>query len=382
MAVRRATAGLSPRANRKPQFNQTCFNVAQIAFKTGENPFFTTLRNRVDAYFDENNIERTGNARIVVKTVVLFSAAIALYTWLVFFTPATWLALSLCVVMGGLFAAIGFNVMHDGAHGAYSKYKWVNEIMGYSLNLLGGDVQLWKVKHNMIHHSFTNVEGLDEDIDIQPFLRTNLNQKRYGIHRFQHVYCAFLYSLTYLSWIYLDDFRKYFTGRIGATRFRKFRTHQHLIFWATKLFNIFLFIVLPISQVGLVGTLAGYFTAAMSCGLLIAVVFQLAHVVEETTFSSAFLDNKNVEDEWAVHQIRSTANFATENKVVSWFTGGLNFQVEHHLFPRISHVYYPEISKMVEQTCREFGIPYLRHQTVYAAVRSHVMHLKEMGRGN
>lgn len=354
--------------------------MAHVSFQTGENPFFTTLRKRVDAYFEENNLDYTGNWKIVLKTILLFAAGITLYTWLVFFTPSTWLALGLCVILGGVFAAIGFNVMHDGAHGSYSKYKWMNEIMGYSLNLLGGDVQLWKVKHNMIHHSFTNVEGLDDDINIQPFMRTNPNQKRYNLHRFQHIYFAFLYSLTYISWIFIDDFRKYFTNKIGSTTFRKFKTHQHVIFWATKLGNLFLFFVLPIMKVGVLGTLAGYVTVALSTGLIIAIVFQLAHVVEETTFSNAYNEKRGVEDEWAVHQIRTTSNFATNNKLVSWFTGGLNYQVEHHLFPRISHVYYPTISKLVEQTCKEFGIPYLKHRTVYSAVRSHVVHLREMGR--
>jgi linoleoyl-CoA desaturase len=354
--------------------------VAHVTFQTGDNPFFTTLRKRVDTYFEENNLEYTGNWKIVLKTILLFAAAAALYTWLVFFTPSTWLALTMCVVMGGVFAAIGFNVMHDGAHGSYSKYPWLNELTGYSLNLLGGDVQLWKVKHNMIHHSFTNVEGLDDDINIQPFMRTNTNQKRYKLHRFQHLYFGFLYALTYLSWVFLDDFKKYFSQKIGVTRFRKFKTHQHIIFWATKITHLMLFLGLPIIMVGPLATLVGYFTVALSTGIIIAIVFQLAHVIEETSFSNAYNQKTGVEDEWAVHQIRTTANFATRSKLVSWMTGGLNFQVEHHLFPRISHVYYPTISKMVEQTCHEFGIPYLKHRTVYSAVRSHILHLREMGR--
>jgi linoleoyl-CoA desaturase len=353
--------------------------VANVSFQTGENPFFTTLRKRVDAYFDQHGLSYTGNYKIISKTIVLLLALTGLYIWLVFFTPGTVLALALCVLLGIVFAAIGFNVMHDGAHGSYSDHKMVNEIMGFSLNLLGGDVQLWKVKHNMIHHSFTNIEGLDDDINIQPFMRTNTNQKRLKGHRYQHWYFAFLYMLTYLSWVFIDDFKKYFSGKIGETRFRKFKTHQHLIFWSTKVVNLFLFLVLPMLLVGVVPAIVGYLTASLSCGLLIAVVFQLAHVVEETNFSNAYNEKRGVEDEWAVHQIRTTANFATNNKIVSWFTGGLNFQVEHHLFPRISHVYYPVISKMVEETCREFGIPYLKHRTVYAAVRSHVVHLKEMG---
>lgn len=354
--------------------------MANVQFNSTDNPFFTKLRSRVDQYFEQNKLSYTGNWKLVVKTILLFALTASVYTWLVFFTPSTWMAVSLCIILGVLFAAIGFNVMHDGAHGSYSKHKWVNEAMGYSLNLLGGDVQLWKVKHNMIHHSFTNVEGLDDDINIQPFLRTNENQPKLGMHKYQHWYFFLLYGLTYLSWIFLDDFSKYFTGKIGVTKIRKFKLHQHIIFWATKLSFLFVFIVLPAMMVGFGAALLGFAIASVSTGLLIAIVFQLAHVVEDASFSNAFNEKVPVGDEWAIHQIRTTANFATRSKIVGWFTGGLNFQVEHHLFPRISHVYYPAISKMVKETCDEFGVRYNNYQTVYAAVRSHVVHLKEMGR--
>jgi linoleoyl-CoA desaturase len=268
--------------------NEYILNVATVQFNAKENPFFDSLRKRVDDYFDKNNLSYKGNWKIVVKTVFFFAAAAGTYSWLVFFTPAVWLSVLLCVLLGVLFAGIGFNVMHDGAHGSYSNIKWINEVMGYSLNLLGGDVQLWKIKHNLIHHSFTNVEGLDDDINIQPFLRTNENQKLHSFHKFQHWYFFLLYGLTYLSWIFLDDFSKYFTRKIGPTTFRKFKWHQHVIFWVTKLSFLFVFIVLPAMMVGFWTALLGFAIVSLSCGLLIAIVFQLAHVVEDTQFSNAF----------------------------------------------------------------------------------------------
>ncbi len=353
--------------------------MSTVRFNTKENPFFDTLRKRVDAYFEQNKLSYTGNWRIYVKTVILITLAVANYIGLVFFTPAPWLALIMAATLGLLFAAIGFNVMHDGAHGAFSDKKWINNVMGYSLNLLGGDVQLWKIKHNMVHHSFTNIEGLDEDLDIQPFMRTNENQKWYSIHRFQHLYFGLLYGLTYLSWVFYDDFHKYFTGRVGGTKFRKFKPHQHIIFWAGKLLYFTLLIFIPMYTIGVLPAIIGFLVLTLTCGVVLALVFQLAHVVEETSFSNAYAEGTNVEDEWAVHQIRSTANFAMKSRIVSWFTGGLNYQVEHHLFPRISHVYYPEISKLVRETCDQFGIRYNYHRTMYSAVRSHVLHLRRMG---
>lgn len=114
-------------------------------------------------------------------------------------------------------------------------------------------------------------------------------------------------------------------------------------------------------------------------GCRISIVFQLAHVVEETTFPLAIQPPEKMEDEWALHQLKTTANFGTQSKFITWWAGGLNFQVEHHLFPKISHIHYPAISKIVKQTCRELGIPYLEHHTMREAIRSHIAHLKLMG---
>lgn len=353
--------------------------MAFIQFKTDQAPFLDQLQQKVDAYFTENNLNRWGNYKIYLKTAFFLSAAVALYIWLVFFTPSTWWALLGCSLLGLVFAGIGFNVMHDSAHGSFSNRTWVNNLMSYSLNAMGGDVHLWKTKHNIVHHSFTNVEGLDDDIDIQPFMRLHKEQKRYGIHRFQHIYAFLLYSINYSLWVFYFDFKKYFSMKVGATKLRKYSFTDHLSFWLTKLTYVVLFIGLPIWSVGLGATLLGYLTMTIVCGLMIAIVFQLAHVVEDTTFPAP---QKKMETEWAVHQILTTSNFAVGNKLVSWYTGGLNHQVEHHLFPRISHVHYPALSKIVKETCQAFGIPYNEHPTVLSAVRSHVVHLRRIGRAD
>lgn len=353
--------------------------MATVQFNTKDHPFFDSLRKKVDKYFEDNNLKYTGNWRIYLKTAILLSTAATFYTILVFFTPSLGISLVLCGLLGINLAAIGFNVMHDGAHGAYSSKEWLNNMMGYTLNLMGGDVQLWKIKHNLIHHSFTNIEGLDDDINIQPLLRTHEDQKWYSWHRFQHIYAMFLYGLTYLMWVTRDDFQKYFRGKIGETSFRSFTPKQHFIFWISKIGYFSIFVIFPMFFVGVLQTLLGFLTMTVVCGILIAIVFQLAHVVEETEFSNAKNTTGFVEDEWAVHQIKTTSNFATRSRVVSWFTGGLNFQVEHHLFPRISHIHYPAVNKIVKETCAQFGIDYKEHKTVFGAVKSHFMHLKEVG---
>jgi linoleoyl-CoA desaturase len=348
-----------------------------VSFNTKEHPFFDQLKTSVDFYFTENNLNRWGNWKIYLKTAIFMLSAIALYIWLVFFTPGVVASLIICAVLGLVFAGIGFNVMHDSAHGSFSNKTWLNNLMGYSLNMMGGDVHLWKTKHNMVHHSFTNIEGLDDDIDIQPFMRMHGEQKRYWAHRYQHIYGFLLYSINYTLWVFYFDFKKYFNMKIGDIKIRKYKLKDHVSFWTTKLIYVFLFLVLPMMKVGVVPTLIGYAVLTVVCGIVIAIVFQLAHVVEETAFPEA---QAQMGTEWAVHQINTTSNFATGSKLTHWYTGGLNHQVEHHLFPRISHVHYPALNKIVKDTCKQFGIQYNEHKTVLQAVRSHYVHLRNIGR--
>jgi linoleoyl-CoA desaturase len=355
--------------------------MSQPTFAKTAPVFFQRLREVTEAYFKENNLPKTGDIRLYAKTVILAVALVALYVVLVFFTPASvWLSLALCALLGVVVASIGFNVMHDGAHGSYSRKQWVNEIMGHSLNVLGGNVYLWKLKHNVNHHTFTNVEGMDDDIDIKPFIRVHTGQKKYWFHRFQHVYGLLLYGSTYLFWIFFNDLKKYFTGKIADnTPMKPMSTKEHIIFWASKVFYIAVFLGLPMYFAGVVPTLVGYSVMVFVTGLVIAVVFQLAHVVEDTDFHHPETDGQVIENEWAVHQVATTVNFATKNPVWNWLFGGLNFQVEHHLFPRISHVHYPELNKRLKQVCAEFNIQYREFPTLRSALWSHLMHLRQVG---
>jgi len=306
---------------------------------------------------------------------------VLVYIHLVFFTPPTVWAILECVLLGGVVAAIGFNVMHDGAHGSFSKYKWVNQLAAFSLNILGGNSFMWNVKHNVIHHAYTNVDGLDDDIDIQPWMRMSTTQKKYRMHKYQHLYFWILYALLYTLWIFILDYSKYFKGRIGNMPLKKMSTADHLMFWGFKLFHAFLFVGLPIYMIGFSYWLIGFVIFTSFAGLVISLVFQLAHTVEHTAFPVANVDTNRLEDEWAVHQIKTTANFATNNKLVSWLVGGLNFQIEHHLFPKISHVHYPAISKIIREACEEYRLAYIEFPKVRYAVASHVAFLRQMGKG-
>ncbi len=355
------------------------FRAPRFAPKVGQ-PFYQELTKRVNAYFEQNNISPKGNAKLYVKTGVLIGGFLAAYLGLVLAAPAFQYAWMLWLALGLLTSAIGFNVMHDGAHGSFSKHNWLNEMAGHSVNFLGASILLWKTKHNTVHHTFTNIAGVDDDIDAGIMLRMAPSQKRLGFHRFQHVYFSALYALLYIYWVVYTDYKKYFTGKVGAVPFPKFSGLQHIAFWGWKVTHAALFIALPIYKLGFLPWLGGFLLMGVVAGFTLSIVFQLAHVVTEASFESYAPEVAlETEDEWAIHQMKTTANFATKSKFLTWALGGLNFQVEHHLFPRISHVHYPDLSKIVKQTAAEFNVQYHEFKTFASAVKSHVHHLRMMG---
>lgn len=353
----------------------------QIKFNNRGADFYSTLKQRTEDYFQSQNIKSTGNFKLYLKTVIFSLVLASCYVTLVFLSPPTWLAVTLCVVMGLDMAAIGFNIMHDGAHGSYSNNKKVNQLMALSLNFLGANAFFWKQKHNVNHHSYTNIEGMDDDIDVNPFLRLHTDQKKRWFHRFQHFYALMAYCLMFFFWVFYRDFKKYFTGKIAKyTPIRNMTVKEHIIFWVSKVVHFSVFIVIPMVFAGVWQTILGYVIVTFVLGLVISVVFQLAHIVEGTEFVTPPSETgMNVETEWAIHQVKTTANFATRNPAVNWLLGGLNFQVEHHLFPGISHVHYPKINKILRETCQEFNVKYMEFSTVTGAFVSHLRYLKNVG---
>jgi len=354
--------------------------MSSLKFSNNPNSFHSELKRRISDYFEEVGKSTAGNYKLFIKAVILMLCFAFIYIHLVFFTPPVLWQILESILLGGVVAAIGFNVMHDGAHGSFSKYKWVNSLAAFSLNILGGNSFMWNMKHNVIHHAFTNVDGVDDDIDIQPWMRMSSTQKKYRLHKYQHIYFWILYSLLYLFWIFILDYQKYFKAKVGNVPLKKMKLSDHFVFWGFKVFHLFLFVGLPVYMVGFSSWLISFLIFTCVAGFVLSVVFQLAHTVEHTAFPMPDKITNKMEDEWAIHQIKTTANFATRNKVVNWLVGGLNFQIEHHLFPKISHIHYPAISKIIKQACIEYGIHYIEYRRVRHALASHVSYLRQMGR--
>ena len=355
--------------------------MAKVTFDNRNNQFYQSLKTAVDQYFEVNHIKKTGDWRLYIKTVTLVSAAIIIYGTLIFFKMNALPALLLCALLGFVFASIGFGVMHDANHGSYSTKPWLNDTLGLTANALGASSFFWKQKHNIIHHTYTNVDGIDDDIAKSPIIRQCETQKWVPAHKIQHLYLLPIYALSSIFWLFFMDFTKYFTRKIYTTEAWKLTPKNHLIFWVTKILYFTFYMIIPAIVWGFGPWLLGFMVLHIVMGITLSLTFQLAHVVENTEFENVALDEtKHVETAWAEHEVRTSSNFAMNNPVVSWFVGGLNFQIEHHLFPKVSHVHYPAISKIVMEKCKEFNLPYNKYDTMFGAVASHFRVMKSLGK--
>lgn len=355
--------------------------MSKIGFNNSNNAFYNDLKTAVDKYFTDNKIKKTGDYRLYLKTFILIASAIACYVLLLNNSLNVGIALGLCMVLGFTLACIGFSVMHDANHGSYSTKPLINDALGLTLNTLGASSYFWKQKHNIIHHTYTNVDGIDDDIAKSPVIRQCETQQWVPAHKVQYLYLSFIYALSPIFWIFIMDFTKYFTKKIYRTDAWKMTPKNHVVFWVTKLLYAFFYIALPMYVWGFGGWVAAFLLMNATLGITLSFVFQLAHVVEITEFEHLPLDEKkNIESAWAEYQVRTTANFAMNNQMISWFVGGLNFQVEHHLFPKVSHVHYPAISKIVQEQCRLHGIRYNYYPTLAQALASHFRVMKALGK--
>lgn len=354
-----------------------------IRFNNQDEPeFYKTLNQRVNEYFSQKGISKFGNAQMVIKSIFMFS---------IYFTPFVLMVtgvvtgiipiLAMWFVMGIGVAGIGLAVMHDANHGTYSKNEGLNKFMSFSLTYLGGYHMNWRIQHNVLHHTFTNIDGYDEDIEKKGIIRFSPNQEKRSVFKFQILYAPLLYSVLTLYWVTVKDF-----DQLASYHKRDLLKTQKLTF-GTALFRIILIKVLYYSIIiGLpiaLGiswwlVLIGFLIMHAVGGLILALVFQSAHVLDTTEFTLP--EGSSVENSWAVHQMKTTSNFSMGNVPLTWFLGGLNHQVEHHLFPNICHVHYPAISKIVKETAEEFNIPYLQQKTFAGAITNHFRFLNHLGR--
>lgn len=364
------------------------FHIVRFA-PPGKDSFHDSVIARVRAYFKENHISPYANATMWVKTTVMLLLYFVPYVLMTTGVAAGhgWLFFGFWLVMAIGMIGIGTSVMHDANHGTYSPKKKVNTLIGFILELIGGYTVTWKIQHNQLHHTYTNIAGLDEDLDSIKYLRFSPRQQHRWYHRYQYIYVWFFYMLMTLFWMTAKDY-------IQAVRYKQHDllvTHKvslaQAIFRITmyKLFYYGYIIVLPVLFSGMPWyyVLFGFLLMHFTAGIILSCIFQPSHIVEASTFELPLETDgqRHMEDSWAIHEVENTTDFAPRNRFLTWFIGGLNFQIEHHLFTGICHVHYPKLAPIVKAAAQDFGIAYHVEPTYWKALRGHVKMLRKLGHG-
>lgn len=346
--------------------------------------FVQEVKSGVDRYFVETGRSPHADGRMVVKTVVLLGATVAVYAAILSNAFTAWQMLGLAMLMGVGLAGIGFSIAHDALHGAYSASPRVNRLLGYTFDLIGANGYMWKITHNVIHHTYTNIEGVDEDLaSAAPLLRLSPGMPAYWFNRFQHFYAFAAYAFATLNWVFVKDYQQFLKRDLGPYKDRKHPPAEWARLIGFKLICYAYLIVVPllVLHVAWWQFLIGFLVMHLTAGLILGVIFQLAHVVEGTKYPAP--DGAGgMEHEWLIHEMQTTADFAHGNRVLSWYIGGLNYQIEHHLFPHICSIHYPALREIVRAAAERCGVPYNYHPTLFAAIRSHGRMLRQLGRPN
>ena len=348
------------------------------------NGFFNDLRKRVNQHFKEKKISKYADARMKFKTsfmILLYFVPLGINISGMLDSLVAHYAMWILMALG--MAGIGLSVMHDANHGSYSKNKKINKALGYLANFLGAYHRNWKIQHNKLHHSYTNVEGYDEDI-MNKIMRFSPFQPRKAYHKYQIIYGPLAYGLATLYWYIGKDFdtlkRFWKSGLFKTTGLSKKEAMLELITFKTGYTILTIILPMVLSNFAWYHSLFGFLAMQYICGIVLTLVFQPAHVINETEFYLPPTDG-TIENNWAIHQMKTTSNFAHTNRILSWYIGGLNYQIEHHLFPNICHIHYRDIAKIVKKTAQEYNIPYLEHKSFRAALLSHFKVIKELGTG-
>ncbi|MBL4624201.1 MAG: acyl-CoA desaturase [Flavobacteriales bacterium] len=320
---------------------------------------------------------------MIVKTISILFVFCLTYGLILsnVFVSSAWIILVLCAIHGFYTAQIGLNIGHDAVHGAFSSKIKVNKRMAMIFNIVGANDYVWSITHNILHHTFTNIPDHDDDLNQPAILRVSPDKKLMKIHRFQHIYVFFLYTLSSLSWVFVKDYVKFFSKNLGAEKNKVHPRKEYfrLFFYKAVYYTILLVIPMLVVDFAWYYILLGFYVAHVFEGLTLALVFHMAHLVEGTDFPVP-TETGSVENSWAIHQMYTTADFSRKSPIANWLCGGLNFQVEHHLFPLICHVHYKHISPIVKQTAEEFGVPFIENKTFAGAIASHLRLLKRLGR--
>lgn len=342
--------------------------------------FAVEVKERVNRHFSDRGLSKHANAAMMAKSVILIGGYFGAYGSILGGALPLWLMWPMCVVMGICMAGIGFSVTHDALHGAYSARPGVNRCLGYLFETLGANGYMWKITHNLIHHTYTNIQGVDEDLEVADYIRLSPHTPYRPIHRLQKYFAFPSYAFSTVFWVFAKDYKYFLKRDLYSRRIEGHPAAEWRILLISKFLYYMATIAAPLAILDVTWWqfAIGFLTVHCTAGLILGMIFQLAHVVEPTRhFRKGQIEY--VKRTWMHQQMATCNDFAPGNRLLTWYVGGLNFQVEHHLFPKICHVHYRKLAPIVRQVALKHGLPYNQDASLWRAIRSHYRTLEKFG---
>lgn len=343
--------------------------------------FDRELKDRVSKYLDNLGTDHYRTRSQFILFYLLLSL-ISIYSSFFYFDYAFWQTVIVLLVLGVHLIMAGTSILHELTHQDIFKNNILNKaILAVFDCLLCFSTIQYKLRHLKVHHSLTNVGEFDYDLDTNGVVRLSPSFARRPIHRYQKIYAFLLYPIGIVHIAWIEDFKRFFTSSVGVQKHEAWKKADWIWLFVSKGIHFILFLYLPAKHFGWSSVLASYFFVFFICGLGISLIFQVSHVNSKIMYF-----DKTPQDgvldlpfSWYSHQLRTTANYGTKSFITLLFTGGVNFQVEHHMFPNLSYWHLPAINKIVKELSVKHNHPYFEFSTWFRAVQDHYFTLDKLG---
>lgn len=339
------------------------------------------MRQKIRQYLETQEETRYGNQAMHRKALILALSLLAAYV-LILVDPlhGGWSLLPVAL-LGILITALLFNIAHDASHGAFSSTPKINRLLSHSWDFFGMSSYVWNLKHNLSHHSRTNVHGGDMDIEQGFLLRLDPHTECRWYHCWQHIYAPILYAHFGFFVIFIRDFQMMARKRFGNRNIPQHPRSGWISLIAGKVWFLFWFGVLPHLVIERAWTeiLLGQYLCLIIAGIYAVLTLVVPHINRGNSFPMPS-EEGIIDGSWAEHQVEATMDFAVGSVVAQWFTGGLNTHVCHHVFPNICHIHYRHLTVLLRKTAEEYGLNY-RAYRFDEVLASHFLFLRDLGRG-
>lgn len=316
----------------------------------------------------------TGDPRLLGKSALLLIWFGASYGVLLA-APGLLVALLAAVSLGLAAAGMGFGIFHDANHGTLFRYSAANRLAARCCCVLLGPARaFWRIKHQGLHHRSPNVAGWDDDVDARGFLRLTPDEPWQPRFRHQQVQALLFYGMNTIEWFFWKDFACLARGRLNRWQKARLSRGEQGELLLCKALYFALMVAPPFLLLPLPWALGAFAMFHLVFSWTLTAVFQLAHLTPGMRFGPV-----RPGDDWAMHQMRTTANFAVRSRIITGFTGGLNHQIEHHLFPHVAHTHYPALRPVVRRAALRHGLPYHDLGSMREALGQHFALLQMLG---